>query len=125
MNYGIKSALLSGLIIPGLGQIYLKYYIRGLLYAIPTLVYFTIVFYKIYLLIAMIIEKFGRIAHNGIDIAVLEKEIEIFIQTQNLYLYHYLFYLITIIWLVSIIDGYYLGNQKSILEKNQDNQQPQ
>lgn len=124
MNYRIKSALLSGLIIPGLGQIYLKYYIRGLLYAIPTLVYFTIVFYKIYLLIAMIIEKFGRIAHYGIDIAVLEKEIEIFIQTQNLYLYHYLFYLITIIWLVSIIDGYYLGKQKSILEKNQDNQQP-
>lgn len=66
----------------------------------------------------MLIEKFEKIVNGKIDVAVLQKEVEIFIHNQNLYFYQYFFYFISIIWLVSIIDAYYLGRRKTVIESN-------
>ena len=108
MNRSTKAALLSGLIIPGLGQIYLKHYRRGLYYVIPMLIYLSIIMYKLYLLMHFIYEIVIR---GTVDPSTLQIEIETFFNTQNLYLYTKIGYLIMIIGLISVFDAYYLGKK--------------
>ncbi|MFH1026179.1 MAG: DUF6677 family protein, partial [Nitrospirota bacterium] len=43
MKIAVKAALLSGFVFPGVGQIYLKRYLRGLIIMIPVLLGLTII----------------------------------------------------------------------------------
>lgn len=105
----IKSALLSGLILPGLGQIYLKYYYRGCAYITVELICFYFILIKAIEIIQTIMSKS---LHDLNDYFSIQTQLELAFANQNMFFYKYLEILLIIVWIISIIDAYYLGLKK-------------
>ena len=111
MNLATKAALLSALLFPGWGQIYLKKYKRGLAFIVP--VFFCILFLvwavvqvAIRVLKATPVKK-GTVNFNAVvNLAVNSiKELDLF------YLLLILIFMI-LLSIFSIIDAYFLGKKQ-------------
>lgn len=111
MRLPTKCALLSAFVMPGLGQIYLKYYWRGLSFAMITLVS-----------ISLIIAKITEIIFQAISILIKESDGYIVLQNiipimnrvlknQNLFYYHVMEISLVICWIWSTIDAYQLAKK--------------
>ncbi|MBX2807652.1 MAG: hypothetical protein KTR20_03385 [Cellvibrionaceae bacterium] len=112
MKTSTKAALLSGLVFPGSGQVYLKHTIRGLCFGL-------IAGIGLYLILAATIELANSIAANivsgkmTLDVMVIRALIQ---ESMGIYQQPPLLMAkiaITAAWVWSTIDAYYLGKKPS------------
>lgn len=111
MNSSLKGALLSGLVLPGLGQIAQKHYIRGAIIMLTVLVSLVVVVMTAVEQALAILEKLdlesGVISMDTITDAVTKASVNSESFTYNIFLL-----LIIGCWLVSIVDAYFGGKVK-------------
>ena len=110
MNKSLKGALLSGLVLPGLGQIALKHYRRGAVMMIAALISAFVIIMKAVQRALAILENIdlesGAISMSTIADAVSQA------RTQSESLTFILFPLVLIFcWIISIVDAYRIGRR--------------
>ena len=113
MNNSLKGALLSGLIFPGLGQIALKHYKRGVVLMLTVIASMAAVAVKTVQHALAILEKIelegGIISMGTILNATTQASANSGSLTFNL-----LFLLIGVCWIAGTIDAYIIGRKKDI-----------
>lgn len=107
MNKATKGVLLSGLVLPGLGQIVLKRWGRGVCIIVAVSVCFTVMIVEAVQLVFAVMEM----ASGGGTVKVtnlwgLVKELSI---GSEIIAINICFLLISIIWFAAVIDAYFLG----------------
>jgi hypothetical protein len=105
MNHSIKAALWSALVLPGLGQITMKRYISGVLFALISITVLSVIVAKVLTIADQIIQGSVEMGLAGIVGAVTQSTLLSDIQTVNIAFVIYL-----MIWLLSILDAYRVGN---------------
>ena len=115
MNNSLKAAGLSGLIFPGLGQIVLKRYKRGAVIMLTVLVSLSVVVAKAVQHALAILEKIesegGAISISTISNAATQASATSGSLTFNLVLL-----LVTLCWIIGVVDAYRIGKKKDIEE---------
>lgn len=105
---------MSGLILPGLGQVVLKHYIRGAVIMLTVLVSLSIIVAKAVQQALAILEKIelegGPISMNTISNATTQASTTSGGLASNLVL------LIILCWVIGVIDAYRIGKKKDIEE---------
>lgn len=112
MRPSIKSALLSGILMPGFGQIYLKYYLRGTFYLLITLGCLFLLIKKTIHIFEILVETMMDNSRVVLDIQSLLFQVQKIMKNQNWLIYEIAAYLLLVCWIVSTIDAYYLGKKQ-------------
>ena len=112
VNIEIKAALLSGLVFPGLGQIYLKQYLRGLVMMVLVLSGVVVI---VAIATAAALESLNAIRIQGetIDMNTISN-LAAAHSAQNSIYYKVILLLIACCWIFSIIDAYRTGKKKEM-----------
>lgn len=110
MNIATKAALYSALLFPGWGQFYLKRYKRGLIFFMPVLaaalaLVWSIIDIGISIIKATPFKKGTVHLANAIQVAVDA------LKAINLSYFILLLIVISVFWILSIIDAYQLGKK--------------
>ena len=110
MKPAVKAALLSGLVFPGLGQIYFKQYLRGLVTMVPVLLGIVMI---VGTATVGIFEDLNRIVIEGgtIDINTIMSLATRYSSHDAIYL-RLVFLFILCCWLFSVIDAYRIGQRE-------------
>ncbi len=115
MKNSLKGAFLSGLIFPGLGQISLKHYKRGIVIMLTVLVGMSVFIVKAVQHALGILEKIesqgGAISISTISNAATQASTTSGNLTFNLVLL-----LVIICWIIGVVDAYRIGKIKDIEE---------
>jgi TM2 domain-containing membrane protein YozV len=115
MNNSIKGALLSGLVFPGLGQVVLKHYKRGIAFIIVGLIIMMVIVVKAVQQALTILEKIdaegGVISMNTITNAVIQASTPSESLTFKLLLFS-----LFLCWILGVVDAYRVGKRKDIDE---------
>ena len=116
MKNAIKGALLSGLIFPGLGQIVLKSYKRGIglmIVCIAGLIVFVIqATQKAFLILENIAQEGGAIDMGTISNAAGQASAAYDSSTVNIALL-----LIIVCWVIGVVDAYRIGMQQDAADE--------
>jgi len=111
MNNSIKGALLSGLVFPGLGQVILRRYRRGIAFILTVSIILLVMVVKAVQQAFAILEKIeaegGVISMNTITNAVIQASTP----SESL-TFKILLLLLILIWVMAVIDGYRVGKKK-------------
>jgi TM2 domain-containing membrane protein YozV/cbb3-type cytochrome oxidase subunit 3 len=111
MNNSLKGALLSGLVFPGLGQVILKHYQRGIALMVTVLVSLLVIIVKAVQQAFIILEKIelegGPIDMSTISDAAIQSS-----TTSDNFIFNVVAILIIICWIVGVVDAYRIGNKK-------------
>ena len=113
MNNSLKGAFLSGMVLPGLGQIILKHYKRGAVLILAVIVSLAVIFiialHKALAILEMIESGGGAINMSTISNAATQAT------TSSTNLMFRLFLLLVIFcWIIGIVDAYRIGRKKDI-----------
>ena len=115
MSNSIKAVLLSGLVFPGVGQLVLKHYKRGIAFILATIAILLVIVLKAVEKSFTILEKIkaegGAISMNTITNATIQGSTPSESQTFKL-----LFFLFILIWIIGIVDAYRVGKRKDVEE---------
>lgn len=111
MKSPVKAALLSGLVFPGLGQIYLKRYIRGLIIIIPVILGLTLI---IGMATIGALESLKKIQIEGgnADMDTILNLAATYSKPNVVYS-EIIFLFIVCCWLFSVIDAYRIGKRST------------
>jgi hypothetical protein len=115
MNNAMKGLMLSGIVLPGLGQVVLKRYKRGIalmLAVLACLVMLTVEAIERALVILEKIETTGGI----IDLAQITDAATRATTSSPSWIFNGIFLLIVLIWIAGSVDAYRIGKQKDQLE---------
>ena len=116
MNNAIKGALLSGLLFPGLGQVVLKHYKRGIVLMLSVLTALAVVVVYVVQQALTILEKIeleeGALEMNAISNAVAQASNTAYSRILNL-----VSLLIVFCWIFGIFDAYRLGRKRDLEEQ--------
>ena len=111
MNNSLKGALLSGLVFPGLGQIILKHYQRGIALMVTVLVSLLVIIVKAAQQAFIILEKIelegGPIDMSTISDAAIQSS-----TTSDNFIFNFVTTLIIICWIIGVVDAYRIGKKK-------------
>ncbi len=112
MNNSLKGALLSGVVFPGLGQVILKHYKRGIALMLTVLVSLVVIVVRSVQQAFTILEK---IASEGgaIDISTISNAST----SSDSLISNLLLLLIILCWIISVVDAYRIGKKKDIEEQ--------
>ena len=115
MRNSLKGALLSGLVFPGVGQLVLRHYKRGIAFILSTIVILLVIVLKAVEKSFTILEKIkaegGAISMNTITNATIQGSTPSESLTFKL-----LFFLFILIWIIGIVDTYRVGKRKDVEE---------
>lgn len=113
MNNALKGAFLSGLIFPGLGQVVLKHYKRGIVIMLTVQVSMTIVIIvavqKAFTIFRIIESGGGAVDMNTISNAVTQAS-----KTSGSFIFNFAWILMTFCWIFGIVDAFRIGKKKDI-----------
>lgn len=111
MNNSLKGALLSGLVFPGLGQIILKHYKRGIALMLTTLVSLIVMAAEG---VQQAIAILGKIESGGgaIDIDTIATAAAQASTASGSFTLNSCLLLITLCWFIGVIDAYGIGKKK-------------
>jgi TM2 domain-containing membrane protein YozV len=114
MHFAIKAALLSGLVFPGAGQIYLKRVIRGIGYIIGTLIPMIIIVADLTKVATMALDN---LAGRGgvIDMTTVSDAATHAAADASGFWINMMLVLMVGCWLVSTVDAFLLGRQRDRL----------
>ncbi|MFH0813675.1 MAG: hypothetical protein V2A69_12685 [Pseudomonadota bacterium] len=110
MNIEIKAALLSGFVFPGLGQLYLKRYLRGLFIMMLVLLGLIII---VGIATVGALESLNAIQIQGgtVDMNTISNLVTTH-STQTGICFRVIFLFIACCWIFSVIDAYKIGKRK-------------
>jgi len=111
MKTAVKAALLSGFVFPGVGQIYLKRYLRGLIILIPVLLGLIII---VGIATVGIMESLKQIEAGAADTNTM-LTLAASYSARNDIVSKVISLFIACCWLFSMIDAYSIGRRKSML----------
>ena len=113
MNNSLKGAFLSGLIFPGLGQIVLKHYKRGVVIMLTALAGMSVVVAKTVQHALTILEKIesegGAISMSTISNAATQAS-----TTSGNLMFNLTLLLVILCWIIGVVDAYRIGKKKDI-----------
>jgi TM2 domain-containing membrane protein YozV len=111
MNNSIKGALLSGLVFPGLGQVVLKHYRRGIAFILTVSIILLVIVVKAVQQAFTILEKIeaegGVLSTDTIMSAVTQAS-----SPSDSFIFKLLLLLLILIWIIAIGDAYRVGKKK-------------
>ena len=113
MTNALKGALLSGLVLPGLGQVLLRRYTRGLVIVFVVLSSLAVMVLKASQLAYSIIEKM-ELESRGMDMQAITDAATQAAATSDSRAFNYCLVLIIVTWLFSIVDAYRIGKQMDV-----------
>ena len=116
MNNSLKGALLSGLVFPGLGQVILKHYTRGIALMLAVLAGLSVIVVKASQQALAIVEKIqsegGAIDMNTISNAATQAS-----TTSESFIFNLVLLLIIVCWIIGVVDAYRIGRKRDIEER--------
>jgi len=115
MKNSLKGALLSGLVLPGLGQVLFRHYMRGvvLMFAICA---------SMSVMAALVLENalplLEKIAADGgeVDISMIATAVNQAATTSDSLLFNALLLLVLICWVLAVVDAYRIGRKIDLSE---------
>ncbi len=115
MPDALKAALLSGLIFPGLGQLFLKHHKRGITLMLVVLACLAAIVVKGVQQSLAILEK---IASEGgvIDMKTVSSAVSQTSTTSSSLIFNLGLLLIIICWIIGVVDAYRIGKKKDIAD---------
>lgn len=117
MSNALKGALLSGLVLPGLGQIVLKKYRRGLAFVTAVSVGMALLMVKVYQTAMAIVEKAGPAA-DSMDLNRMVTSTNQAVAEAGTLGYQLALALIVIAWVFGAVDAYFVGRKLDMGEKS-------
>jgi hypothetical protein len=117
MKNSIKGAALSGLLFPGLGQVVLGHYKRGIALALSVLVCLLVIVVKALRQALVILDKIeaeGRV----VDMSTISSIASRSSTASDAVIYNFVLLLIMLLWIVAIVDAYRLGRKKDLEERS-------
>lgn len=115
MNNAQKGALLSGLIIPGLGQVILKCYVRGAAMIVTVLISLAAITVKTVHLSLAILEKL-QLEGGVITIAAIYKAATQAAMSFESFTFGFFFFVLMVCWIIGVVDAYIIGRKIDIKE---------
>ena len=116
MKNSLKGALLSGLVFPGLGQVALKHYKRGVALMLTVLICVIAVVVKASQQAVAILERIrsegGVIDMNTVSNAAAQAS-----TTSASLIINSLLLLIMVCWIIGVVDAYRVGRKKDMAER--------
>ncbi len=113
MSNSVKGALLSGLIFPGLGQIVLRQYKRGIALMLIALAGLVIVIEKTLEQAFTILEKIGT-EGGPIDMKTITSAATQATGLSDSMILSFALFLIILCWIIGIVDAYRIGKKKDL-----------
>jgi hypothetical protein len=113
MKKALKGALLSGLVFPGLGQVNLKHYKRGIVLMLIVSLSLLVIVVKAVLQAFTILEKI-ELEGRAIDMSTILNATTQASTTSDSLLYYFLLLLIILCWIIGIVDAYRIGKKKDL-----------
>ena len=117
MSNALKGALFSGVIFPGLGQVILKHYKRGIILMFTVFASLMVIVLKAVQHAFTILEKI-ELAGGVIDIQTITDAATQASSTSDSLIYNLGLLLIVICWIIGIADAYRIGKKKDIEEQS-------
>jgi hypothetical protein len=117
MNNAFKGVLLSGLILPGLGQVVLKRYARGVIIMLTVLLGLSVVVLKAVQYALVIVEKI-ELEGGDIDLNAIMNAATHASGSADSLTFNLLLLLIVVCWIISVIDAYRIGRNKDLEERS-------
>ena len=111
MNNSLKGALLSGLVFPGLGQVILKHYQRGIALMVTVLVSLLVIVVKATQQAFIILEKIES-EGGPIDMGTISNAATQASTTSDNFIFNFAITLIIICWILGVVDAYRIGKKK-------------
>lgn len=115
MKNSVKGALLSALVLPGAGQLWLKHYLRGFALIATVSVAFAVVALKAFRQALSVLEQIET-AGGAIDLVAIMGSAshssalsDGFMSASTL---------MVVCWIVAIVDAYVVGNRKDLAEQS-------
>ncbi|OGP67349.1 MAG: hypothetical protein A2W27_04900 [Deltaproteobacteria bacterium RBG_16_44_11] len=111
INLATKAALLSALLFPGWGQLFLKRYKRGLAIILPAVI--GVILISLYVVqMAVAVLKAAPLKKEAVNFsAVVQLSINA-VKSLNLFYLLIILSLIILLWIFSIVDAYLLGKKE-------------
>jgi hypothetical protein len=113
MKNAVRGALLSGLVFPGLGQVNLRHYKRGIALILIVSVSLLVIVVKAVLQAFAILEKIG-LEGRTIDMTTILNATTQASTPSNTFLYNFLLFLIILCWIIGIVDAYRIGRKRDL-----------
>ena len=110
MTNALKGALLSGLVLPGLGQVVLKHYKRGLALMLVVLSSLTVMVVKAAQLALAILENI-EMEGGAIDMQAITEAATRSTATSDSRLFNLGLLVIVVCWVYSVVDAYVIGKK--------------
>lgn len=117
MSNSLKAALLSGLVFPGLGQVVLKRYRRGVVLMLIVLACLSVVVAKA-LQRAFAILKQIELAGGAIDMDAILNAATQSSTTSDSLVFNYVSLLIIVCWIFGVVDAYRIGKKRDLEEQS-------
>ena len=115
MSNSIKAVLLSGLVFPGVGQLVLKHYKRGIAFILATIAILLVIVVKAIQKSFAILEKIkaegGAISMTTVTNATIQAS-----TPSDGLIFKLLLFLFILIWIIGAVDAYRVGKRKDIEE---------
>jgi hypothetical protein len=113
MKNALKGALLSGLVFPGLGQVTLKHYKRGIALMLTVSLSLLVIVVKAVLQAFTILEKI-ELEGGVIEMSTILNATTQASTTSDSLLYNFLLLLIVLCWILGIVDAYRIGKKRDV-----------
>jgi len=117
MSNSLKGALFSGLVFPGLGQIILKRYKRGIALILTVLVSLFVIVLKAVQQALATLEKID-LQDGNIDFSTVSNAANNAVSTSDSLIFNLGLILIILCWIIGTVDAYRIGKKKDLEEQS-------
>jgi hypothetical protein len=117
MKHSVKGALLSGVVFPGLGQVVLKHYKRGVTLMVTVSVGLVVIVVRATQEALAILSKIEA-AGGAIDMAEISNAVNRATSFPQSLVFNSFLLLIAFCWVYCIVDAYRIGNKKDEEERS-------
>jgi hypothetical protein len=116
MNHATKGAFLSGAVFPGLGQVVLKHYVRGIALMLVVSAGLIMIVKKALEQALAILEKI-QWEGGTIDMTTISRAATQASTSSESLSFNFLLFLIVCCWLIGTVDAYRIGKKKDLEEQ--------
>jgi len=113
MNNSLKGALLSGVVFPGLGQVILKHYKRGIALMLIVLVSLLVIVVKAVQQVFTVLEKIES-EGGAINMSTISNAVTQATTTSDSFIFNFVLLLIIFCWIIGVVDAYRIGKRRDI-----------
>jgi TM2 domain-containing membrane protein YozV len=117
MNNSLKGAFLSGVVFPGLGQIILKHYKRGIALMLTVLASLLVIVVKAVQQALTILEKIN-FEGGVINMSTISNIATKASTTFDSLIFNFVLLLMIFCWVIGVVDAYIIGKKKDLEEQS-------